>query len=314
MSRRRAFTLVEVLVAVALSMAMVAIAWSMFSQTRQAALRTQARLQMHAAAKSVFESLRRELVAMQQHCALWLVTTSSPPGVDLVFMTAAMDEAGFQMKGEWANVPVADLVWSRWRWDGASQRLLAARNLTRRNWAIDQAVDGVAANPANPGETLNSNIASARFWPQPRRFTVGDALDGLDDNRWRLTAAGGAAVGAGANLGDWSDLQQRLAPVALGVESCAIELVLAGRNSSGAVRTQRADGTFDETFCAHGIRMDGVASRNVTDAPAAIAGFADEIGERPAVLRIAFTLHDRATGLRVPFSFSVALPGPAHLP
>lgn len=312
--RLRAFTLIEILVAVSLSMLMVSVAWNLFSQTQRVAKRAQARLQLHASAKSVFESLRRELLAMQQHCAFWLESKSSPQGVELVFMTAAMDEAGYQMKGSWSNVAVADLVWSRWRWDGASRRLLSARNLTKRSWPMDQAVDGVAANPLLGSETLRSDIPSALFWPQPRRFTAGDAMSGLDGNRWSLATGTGTAVGAGRNLGDWSDLGQRLAPVCMGVEALNIEVVLAAKDGSGAPRTRHADGTFDDSFCAHGIRMDGVASGNVTAAPAAIAGFTDEIGERPTLLRLSFTLRDAATDVSIPFSFSIALPGPAFLP
>lgn len=316
-ARHRGFTLVEILVAVTLSMLMVGVAWNLFSQTQRVARRAQARLQLHAAAKSVFETLRRELLAMQHHCAFWLQTRSSPAdqaGVELVFMTAAMDEGGYQMKDSWANVSVADLVWTRWRWDASTRRLLAARNLTQRTWPIDQSVDGVAAKPGLPSETLRNDIPKALFWPQPRRFTAGDALTGLDDNRLQLSTAGGAAVGTGRNLGDWSDLQQRLAPVCLGVQSFNIEVVLAGRDASGALRTRHADGTFDDSFCAHGIRMDGVASSNVTPALPAIAGFADEMAERPALLRISFTLRDAPADVTIPFSFSVALPGPATLP
>ncbi|MBN8524174.1 MAG: prepilin-type N-terminal cleavage/methylation domain-containing protein [Planctomycetes bacterium] len=319
MNDRRGFTLIEILVAVTLSMLMVTVAWNLFSQTQRVARRAQARLQLHAAAKSVYESLRRELIAMQQHCGLWLESKTSPQGVELVFMTAAMDEAGYQMKGTWGNVAVTDLVWSRWRWDGATRRLLCARNVTSRSWPFNTSIDGVPANPSATTETLRNDIQSVRFWPQPRRFTPGDALSGLDDNRWQLTTAGGAAVGAGRNLGDWSDLQQRLSPACLGVESFKIELVLAGRDAgSGNTRTRSADGTFDDMFCAHGIRMDGVSSANVTDAPAtvaaAIAGFPAEIGERPAVLRLAFTLYDQAADVRIPFSFSIALPGPSYTP
>ncbi len=314
---RPGFTMVEVLVAVSLSMLMVSVAWTLFSQTQRVAKRTQARLQLHASAKTIYESLRRDLLAMQQSCALWLESKASPTSIDLVFMTAPMDEAGYQMKGQWSNVAVADLVWTRWRWDGVRHRLESARNMTSRTWPIDQASDGIPSNPAAPAEVLDSGISSARFWPQPRRFTAGDAVSGtagLDGNRWQLATAGGAAVGSGRNLGDWSDLEQRLGPVCTGVQSCTIELVQAGKTAAGAVRTVHADGSADLSFCSHGIRMDGVASRNVSDAPAAITGFADEIGERPAVLRISFVLVDAPTGISLPFSFSIALPGPALLP
>jgi Tfp pilus assembly protein PilE len=314
---RPGFTMVEVLVAVSLSMLMVSVAWTLFSQTQRVAKRTQARLQLHASAKTIYESLRRDLLAMQQSCAFWLVSQATPTSIDLVFMTAAMDEAGYQMKGGWSNVAVGDLAWVRWHWNGTRHRLESARNMTSRTWPIDQAADGIPANPAAPAEVLANDIPSARFWPQPRRYTAGDVLQGaagLDGNRWQLSTAGGAAVGAGRNLGDWTDLQQRLGPVCSGVQSCTIELVQAGKTAGGAVRTVHADGSADLNFCAHGIRMDGVASRFVTDAPAAITGFPDEIGERPAVLRISFVLVDAPTGISLPFSFSIALPGPALLP
>jgi hypothetical protein len=297
----------------------VAVAWNLFSQTQRVAKRTQARLQLHATAKTVYESLRRDLMTMQQHCATWLTSTAAPGRIDLVFMAAAMDEAGYQMKGGWSNVPVADLVWVGWRWDAATKSLSSARSPSTRQWHLDPTIDGIPANPANLAETLNigpwfPSIPRIDFWPQPRRFTTGDALSGLDDNRWRLSTASGNAVGAARNLGDWSDLQRRFGPVCNGMESCTIELVQAGRDAGGNLRTIHADGQSPLDFCAHGIRMDGVASTQVSNAPAAIVGFADEIDERPLLLRISFVLLDAPTAVSIPFSFSIALPGPGMQP
>lgn len=304
-----AFTMVEVLVAVSLSMLMVAAAWSLFSQTQRIARRTQARLQLHASAKNIYESLRRDLLSLQQHGALWLREDSTIPGFDLVFLGSAMDEAGYQMKGAWDNVAVADLVWVQWRWNSAKQRLESARNLTARTWSIDPAIDGTAVNPdpLSGGETLgmgSGKFERAVYWPQPRRYTTGDLIAGLDGNQWRLQTSTGGLVGEGRNRGDWGDLKSRLGPVCAHVEACTIELVKA----AGGVFS--VDGSANRQFCAHGVRMDGVASRNVTAPAAATVGFADEIDERPALLRISFVLRDAATGVSMPFSFSVALPGP----
>lgn len=311
----RAFTLVELLVSIALATFLTGTAVAMFFTTQHLAKRTQARLQLHASAKSIYESLRRDLGSLQQSCAFWLLARRADgeaQGVDLVFMTAVLDDQGFLMGGravsngydnvEWRT---ADLVWCRWSWSGDAAdpgrafRLRTARQEMRRT----------ATNATTPtyGGTPYPVLGSVHFNPQPRRFTRAygafpeDDWRGLDDNAW--TFPGNPAQ----NVGDWTDLRQRLAPLPGVVAACAIEVVLAGDGSGAAPVTVRADGSAALAFCARGVRLDGMTERALgMPAPR------DEIAARPALLRLAVTLRDQATGVSQDFAFSFALPGPAR--
>ncbi len=309
---RSAFSLIEVLVAVTLSALLFAAAWRMFSQTRNIARNTQARLALHASAKGIYESLRNDLSTLEQHCALWLI---SAPGekntIDFVFMTSARDELGYQVNGGYSQPMATDLVWCRWVWRNGDKRLLSSRTPLARSWQVDPSIDGIPA-PASPNFSTFPNVS---FLSEPRRFTPNNDLAHLDDNRWNFTTAGGAPVGTGANTGDLTELERRLAPVCANVESCVIELV-----KPGVDQKQTADGINSSTFCARGIRMDGVASRNTVNpvnpasgspAPNLVSFVDDEIDQRPLLLRIKVVLRDPATDLRLTFAFSFALPGPA---
>jgi prepilin-type N-terminal cleavage/methylation domain-containing protein len=314
---RRAFTLIELMVSIALSMLLVGGAWTMFSQVQRLAKRTQARLQLHATAKSIYESLRRDLTAMQQDCALWLRSPGpsggATGGIDLVFMTAVADDQGFRLAGNAVSgdnfiETTTDLVWCRWSWTGVAPsgstepwlygRLLYARNAGSRDYRRRQ-FDTVT--PSTGGVTypiLGYYKYGTPYNPQPRRMTAGDDVMGLDDNRWSFNER------AGLNIGDWSDLTERLAPVQGVVTACAIELVQNGSDAGGAPLRVTADGGSPLAFCARGVRLDGL-----TEAATGIST-RDEIAQRPSILRIAFTLQDPVTAVSQDFSFSIALPGP----
>lgn len=318
MRHARAFTLVELMASIALSLLLVAGAWTMFSQVQRLAKRTQARLQLHATAKSIYETLRRDLGGLQHSCAIWLRSPGPgadglPGQIDLVFMTAVTDEQGFLLAGNAVAGDnfvenTTDLVWSRWSWTGgvpagvvgpsAAGRLLHACNATVRDYRRRQ-VD--TAVPTKAGVTygiLGFYKYGTPYNPQPRRSTPGDDPQRLDDNRWAFSER------AGLNLGDWSELEERLAPVQGRVTDCRIELVLHGDDAAGSIRTVACDGSAASSFCAHGVRLDGLTS--------AAMGLSarDEIADRPSILRLSFTLQDPATGVSQAFGFSFALPGP----
>lgn len=304
---RRALTLVELLVSVTLAMFLMSVAWTMFSQVQRLVKRTQARLHLHASAKTIYESLRRDLTAMQQSCSFWLLSSNAmggtPGSIDVVFMTAVADEEGFRLAAhnqfDMPPVTTTDLVWCRWSWSGSSRTLLAARNDTVRSFYRKQFGDPAPNRSGIAYDLLGRYRNPTPYNPQPRRFTPSDDVLGLDDNRWSFTER------AGFNRGDWTDLDQRLAPVHNAVTDCTIEVVLAGDGTGGAPALRRADGRSTLAFCARGVRLDGLSEKVLTDG----VSTRDEVAERPSLLRIAFTLEDRATRVSEDFSFTIALPG-----
>jgi type II secretory pathway pseudopilin PulG len=313
---RLAFTLIELLVSIALGTFLTGTAVTMFFTTQHLAKRTQARLQLHASAKSIYESMRRDLQSLQQDCAFWLLSRKSDgesAGIDLVFMTGVFDDQGFLMGGravssgydniEWKTT---DLVWCRWSWSGdATDPTRAFRLWTARNDMKRTCTNTSAPTLAGVPYTVLNSVA---YNPQPRRATSAwstypaDDWRGLDDNAWSFPG------NPSQNVGDWTDLRQRLMPLPSKVTACTIEIVLAGDGSGAAPVTVRADGSTPIAFCARGVRLDGI-----TEKALGLPAPRDEIADRPSILRIAFTLVDSATGISQDFTFSFALPGVGKL-
>ena len=308
------FTLVELLVSIALAMLLFGAAWTMFAQIQRLVKRTQARLQLHSSAKGIYESMRRDVSALQQDCAFWLRSPGAGGAgtIDLLFMTAVADDQGYRLGGK-DNAGdsfiegTTDLVWERWTWTGtADHRLLVARNDTNRSYARRISGDPAPVNTATGTaySILGYYKYGTSYSPQPRRYTAGDDPTLLDDNRWSFTER------PGMNLGDWSDLDRRLAPMHERVTACTMEVVLAGNDGAGSPVVKHADGAGALDFCAWGVRLDGMTTEALSDGVTA----RDEIAQRPAILRLSFTLEDRATGVTQDFAFSFALPGPGkHL-
>jgi type II secretory pathway pseudopilin PulG len=186
---RLAFTLIELLVSIALGTFLTGTAVTMFFTTQHLAKRTQARLQLHASAKSIYESMRRDLQSLQQDCAFWLLSRKSDgesAGIDLVFMTGVFDDQGFLMGGravssgydniEWKTT---DLVWCRWSWSGdATDPTRAFRLWTARNDMKRTCTNTSAPTLAGVPYTVLNSVA---YNPQPRRATSAWSTYPADD-------------------------------------------------------------------------------------------------------------------------------------
>lgn len=283
---RRGFTLVEVLVSIALGMTLSGLCLATFLQLRSTVRRAHARLELHNAARFLQHTLAHELAALQQDAALWIETKRDSGAGDgsirLTFLKAKTDNADFTFDldyGAYTSM-LTDLVWAQWSFDQRLRALSTGASSTYRQFNVG--VDWIAA----PGRNFRDH--RFRSLPTPRREAGPDARTVLDRNRWGSPDP--------ADIGDYTDLERRSAPVMTGVVSVVFELVLEDGT------TVRADTTADQT-----IALDGC----FVDARVPAAGTRPS-RRRPRLIRVLVELVDRGTGLTQPFSFSFQ--PPAQLP
>jgi hypothetical protein len=279
---RAAFTLVEVLVSVALGMLLMGLSWAGLSQARNIIQRTTVRTELHAQAATVRACLAQESADLHPGCALLAEARTDPasglPQIDLTWMGSVRnnDRYGFTTDA-YAGYRSA-LVWARWRWEGTSAgglgRLLHGVSSDLRTSEFLPSWGGAEAFSPAIGDSLRFGTFAG-----PRR----SAARPLDDNDFRLLDNYGKTAFATRNrpmTGDGTDLANRLVPVHQRVRSYRLAFV-------GASGTELNSLTLAD--CAAGVRhgFDGcwLDARD----PATIAA-------RPVLLRISFTLVDGRAG------------------
>jgi prepilin-type N-terminal cleavage/methylation domain-containing protein len=287
--RNSAFTLVELLVSMALIAVVITTATTAFVHMLKTTRRLQAMQTMDATAKATYEDLNRKVTAMHPGSAVWLNSTSSTNSVELVFMHGKMSPYDFpDSKHEYDSgqeMGFTDLLWSRWKWskstgilevgDGRSGRWFLVNGAQARNyWKIPS------------GSNMRNNYYSSFLSvPQPQRETgttlsPNTAKDLLNTNSWQS--------GESNDIGDYDDLLLNARPQLFDCSEFTIEL----RTVNGSTVT--ADGTSNLNWAAPGSYLDG---RNQSG-----------LGERPTTVRIRFTLTDPATKTSNMYSFSCEAP------
>jgi type II secretory pathway pseudopilin PulG len=297
----RGFTIVEVLVSITICLALCGLATSIFFQVRAIMRRTQARLELHNNARFLFESMRRDLMAMEQEGAFYIESTIDqhpelPVGdprhtgeVRLTFLRGRVDNQDFNPDDDGGGSPRSDLVWTQWKFDQHITAICTASSSRARWWRNWSSwIDGAGHNFGQVNQWRAGHLYMGM--PQPRRVAGPDAATTLDDGRFDKAYDG--------EPGDYKDLTGNLGPVARNVTAFALEAVLAdGRVVAADVGSTKAtalDGEF----------VDG---RVPTGGPAR-----QPHRHRPRLVRVRFDLTDADTRLTQTFSFtfqpSTALP------
>lgn len=258
---RRAFTLLELLVATALLISIVAVATLSLNQLLNMVRRLQALQDMNGAAALVHSRLTRQVSAMHPCTALWLSQDASDRSVELVFMH------GREVTKDWYTKMLnTDQLWTRWSWSESDGVLRISQSRGERNFLIGQ-----NATTGYWKVTPNTMTGRNRFLliPQPVRDPgAGGPQAPLDSNRWDTEL--NLPQKAAGDIGDYTDLKQNAIPVLQNCIACTIEIVDLDGN------THTADGSATSTWAAPGAFVDGRT-------------YADR-GKTPSIVRLRFTL------------------------
>ncbi len=320
MSAARGFTLIEMLISVALGVMVVAMTWTAFSRAKAATTRASARVGLHQGAAILQDAIERDAANLAP--ALGLFITSTPAAaattrserLDLTFMRSAAPLDKQNQQHDWDR-HLADHHWVRWHFerslelkDGAwrvvSSRLKRSASTPIRFWQTTATLPGY-------GGYQWVNI------PRPLR----DASQGsasLDANRYGVPAG---AIDPSTLIGDIGDKQ----------DLDANEQLVSDRVTDFALGWVRADGTAVQVLsdhagpeiCIDGLYMDvvGPDEGRYLDArqepvlpdpyvnPTVPYNYRPVLAARPRLLRVLFRMLDRATGVEQSFAFSVVLPG-----
>lgn len=292
---RSAFTLIELLISLAIGLLLVSVAFAGFRQVRKTVDRSTARLDMHQRAAVAYRGLRADLSAQMPNCAMFirsLIDDPTTPDVDetaveVVFMRGKIDIDNWSWGSQSTLDNNSDMVWAQWRWTKSSGTLAAGVNRWQRKFT-----NQIDWQPPSGPATNNLNGKSFTVIPLPlREVDTIDPWKSLDLNVIRTDPTKRDPE----DLGDGEDLRHETRPVIHQVTACTVQLVM----SDGSARTY--DGSLPTTDVFKGIPMDG----KLVDADFAKSA----IARRPRLLRLRFTLRDPRLDLDQSFSYSLQLPG-----
>lgn len=274
---RRALTLVEILVATTLVVAMLGAATAGFLQMRSLARRVEALQGLHRSARTVHERLAWEIACLMPGAACFAssraVTAGSPGTVELVFMRGKQDDVDFTLDSQFGASAdtLTDQLWTRWSYSTADRQLQLAANRPARWWSM-------TANWVSGG--YNFYDKKFRNLPTLQRAAAGTAQATLDAD-----AYGSPDLN---DLGDYADLDENTAALAADCTAFALEIVCHDGSVHGFSEASTA------TWSADGQFVDGRGGATVA--------------ARPRLIRTRFTLLDPATGVSESFSFSFLPP------
>lgn len=319
---RPGMTLVELLVAVALGMAIIAMAWTAFVRAGTSTTRATARVDLHATAAVCREYLNDDLGNLAPTIAFFArstpqVAATDPDGtpirtdtVELLFMRT-VTRLGSETTGDTGQQCKSEFRWVRWRfvrtwrqsggaWLPVAGRLYRSASTPAREFTTL----ATWTPPAPLVDPIPANLPwtdykGARFLNLPRPLRdASQGIASLDNNRYGIADA--VVDHRGSAMGDIGDLQDLDLPandrlVTARVRDLAIGWVDAGGSqvavTSSAAADRRIDGLYlDITGPAHN-------------------PYLSEIARRPRVVRVAFNLDDPAAGVSQDFCFSIATPG-----
>lgn len=333
----RGMTLVEILVATALGIMIIALTWTAFSRAKATVARATARVHLHQSAAVLQDAFERDFGNLAP--ALALFVTSAPAGsgttrsedVAVVFMrsTAPLDKQA--MQGD-DDRYLADHHWVRWRytrtqeqvdgtWRTASTALKRSSSTPLRRW---KTTAGLTVTPpvVDPkGLSSKSNYNGAQWLNLPRPLRdAGAGVASLDFNRYGLPSSVIASDTPIGDIGDLADLDANEEIVSTQV----LDFQIGWLDAAGAAMA--VDGRSAADHRIDGLYMDLVGPDNgrYLDArhdPVAVApgpvlrpghaqyDYRPALGARPRLFRLALRMRDRATGVDQVFAFSVAVPG-----
>jgi len=335
----RGFTLIELMVSIALLALLTTTAITVTMQAVTVTRRMQARQFMDGSARTACNRLRAEVATMHPCAAVWL-NAKKDASVELIFLCAAPTPFdGMESRlasGQMRRVYLTDQVWTRWYWD-ASALTLTASSSRRARWtrayadpAMHEGKDywqilsgtKMAGLKHSATEFDEPYFSTLLCLPQPQRDTglpVDDATTPVDErnspvalldaNNWNTQAH------PEMTIGDYTDLVR---------EAAARPQLVACTDFSIGIRsvdgsTVLADAQNNLAWSVAGSFVDGGYIGSATDKRCGAKGNLaagpwnqSDLGKRPGVVQIRFTLRDEKTGSSSTYSFSCAPPGSVH--
>ena len=310
------FTLIELLVSITLGMMLIALAWSAFVKTKEAAARTSKRIELHTSASVYRELFQRDFANLSPATAFFarstprVVTgTDEVDTLDVVFM-CTIAPLRVQFSEGIDEEYMADYHWVRWRfkrtwrqiggvWKVLNHTLYRSRSTPNRRWAVKDTIVGaigstydnasLATKPAigSPSNLLYVNL------PRPLRDAT-DGIAALDYNTYNTPAALIAPNATGLlDIGDLTDLDRNEQVTSIKVR----DFMFGWVNASGTIITVASDTAADHRLS--GLHMDVVGPSGNP--------YKTHIGLCPRVVRITMSLAEG--GVSQDFSFSIATPG-----
>lgn len=317
MNPRKAFTLIELMMAVVIATIVVGVVSGVVFQIRTMSERVTARLAMARRSALVHAQLMRRVTATAPGQAL--VAEWKGGRLRLLFMRGVLDNNDWNYVndtiGNGTNTDYSfwptfstDQVWELWEWSRDDHVLRSATSRVMRKFWLDSTAVG--------GSTYNDNPFVAL--PQPHRtLQAATWRSELNANLLFPNYSGAASDGlagrrglADGDIGDWTELTTRLVPVLAG-EASERQVAADPATWDGvvdfALQIERVDGSVielnpdlpDQTIVIQGARCDGLTT-GAADATAP--------GARPSLLKLCWTLRDRRTRLSLPFSYSIPFP------
>jgi prepilin-type N-terminal cleavage/methylation domain-containing protein len=337
--RQPGMTLIELLIAVAIGMAMIALTWTSFVHTKSTVARTTARVDLHASAAQLEDALRRDLANLAPALASFARSATASTGADtrtetveLVFMrtTSPLDKLN-AVPGEFDNY-LADHHWVRWRftrslqlvsgvWQVRSGALYRSSSTPARAWKTTAALSVLPSviDPSNAAPKANYQGVQWINLPRPLRDGKTWGIDGLRHNTYGVPAA---AVDATTPIGDIDDLADLDANERL-ASSQVRSFTIGWSDAGGQAFTVACGVAADER--RNGLYLDVVGPENGTYPGAAVVppvssmldssivpyDYKPDLAARPRLIRFALGMRDDASAVAQDFAFSVAVAGPA---
>lgn len=318
--RRTAFTLVELLVSMALGMLMIAISWTVFSRSKSASQSTRDRILIHQNASLIRQVMQADFSVLPPTVAVFCrsqpdVAAGNPEGdridsLEFICMTTQAPLGGRYSPEPWHQIYKQEFHWVRWRFvrtrrpqpDGStraiSHQLCRSASTPVRAWKAN----GTLA-PGSPVPRLDtSDLASydgqtfANIARPLRDASAGIAS--LDYNRYNQPAGTfkvDERINVDGDIGDFQDLEANERVFSTQVRDLRFGWVdgLGGEVAAGA------DAAAD-------LRIDGLALDVLGPAG---NPYLDQLRARPRILRVAFTMTNAAGSMGQNFALSFALPG-----
>lgn len=311
---RHAFSLVELMVSLALAMVLVAMAWSAYVRTSEATRRVSARVELHESAATMRGFLHGDVANMAPALALFARSRPQVPSggdridtVELVFMRAPVSLVD-QSVSDGNEQFKEDFHWVRWRfirvwreigaqWQVVDAGLHRSTSSPTRRWSTlaSWATPGTLDDPAG-GKPSWTNYGG-RSWiniPRPLR-SAAHGIESLDFNRYGIPANRIDPSSTMPDIGDLADLELNERLLSSRVRDFALALVDARGQSVTVTSGTAADIRID------GVYMDGLGPVGNP--------YLVQLAGRPKVVRCSFTMYERTTGVDQTFSFSAATPG-----
>jgi Tfp pilus assembly protein PilV len=277
-------TLVEILVATALSSFLIATATAGFMQMRTLARRVDAQQQLHNTARIIFERLNDETSSLMQGSLVGACGTAG--AVELVYLRGKLDNTDFTMSGSFGASLKSrtDQLWSRLSWDGTTHMLSLAASSPERTFTVNRDWTGVGAWPYNNRPFYNL--------PTPQRSVLGGAISSYATAKAAIeTTLNANALGSGStdDIGDYKDLENNARPMSSWCTDIGFEFVCEDGS------THAVNAAADSWYVAAGQFVDGRTG--------------SQLDLRPRLLRLRLQLTEPTTGLSEEFAFSFLLPG-----